>query len=58
MTGIGIMRRVHWVSRRLDNAASSRAGAFWDDNPCREGTCRYIPVETGQYDCPGVCGYI
>ena len=38
------LRDAYWVSRRLDNVASSLAGALWDVDPCRKGTCWFIPA--------------
>ena len=58
MTGIDIMRRVLGVQATGQQLRSGRAGALWDNYPCRKGTCWYLPVETGQYVCLGVCGQI
>ena len=45
---------MYWVSRRLDNIASSHAGALWIVHPCEKGTCSFAADDSGQDDCPGV----
>ena len=42
----------YWVSRRLDNTASSHAGALWIIYSSREGTCSIVANDSGQDDCP------
>ena len=49
------LRDAYWVFRRLDNAALSLAGALWDVDPCKKGTCWFIPDEARQDDSLVVC---
>ena len=40
----------YWVSRRLDNVASSHAGALWIVYSCSKGMCSIATNDTGQDD--------
>ena len=44
----------YWVSRRLNNIASSHAGVLWIVNLCKESTCNIAANDTGQDDCPAM----
>ena len=41
---------VYWVSRRLDNAASSHVEALWIVNSCSEGTGNTVVDDARQDD--------
>ena len=40
----------YWVSRRLDNIASSHAGALWGVNPSKKCTCSFAANDARQDD--------
>ena len=45
----------YWVSRKLENIASSHVGAVWIVNLCRKGTCNATITCARQDDYLAIC---